>query len=105
MTWSFPMDEDGGFIVIDKPKGPTSHQIDYWVREITGIAKVGHVGTLDPQATGVLAMALGKATRLIDIAHVNTECPDVCSRFTLYPEKNISTGKFQEFQLVYFSGS
>ena len=69
MTWSFPMDEDGGFIVIDKPKGPTSHQIDYWVREITGIAKVGHVGTLDPQATGVLAMALGKATRLIDIAH------------------------------------
>ncbi|MHB8553552.1 MAG: RNA-guided pseudouridylation complex pseudouridine synthase subunit Cbf5, partial [Thermoplasmataceae archaeon] len=69
MTWSFPIDEEGGFVVIDKPKGPTSHQIDYWVRELTGIARVGHVGTLDPQATGVLVMALGKSTRLIDIAH------------------------------------
>ena len=64
MTWSFPMDEDGGFIVIDKPKGPTSHQIDYWVREITGIAKVGHVGTLDPQArTRAFSEALRKAYR------------------------------------------
>lgn len=69
MTWSMPIDDEGGFVVIDKPKGPTSHQIDYWVREITGIKKVGHVGTLDPQATGVLVMALGKSTRLIDVAH------------------------------------
>ena len=58
-----------GFIVIDKPKGPTSHQIDHWVREILGISKVGHIGTLDPGASGVLVMALGKATKLIDIAH------------------------------------
>lgn len=58
-----------GFIVIDKPKGPTSHQVDYWVRQILGMEKVGHVGTLDPGVTGVLVMALGKATKLIDIAH------------------------------------
>lgn len=58
-----------GFIVIDKPKGPTSHQVDYWVRQIIGMEKVGHIGTLDPGATGVLVMALGKATKLIDIAH------------------------------------
>ncbi len=58
-----------GFIVIDKPKGPTSHQIDYWVREITGEKKVGHVGTLDPNVTGVLVMALGRAVKLIDIVH------------------------------------
>lgn len=61
--------ENGCFICIDKPKGPTSHQIDYWVREITGIEKVGHVGTLDPQVSGVLVMALGKAVKLIEIAH------------------------------------
>lgn len=58
-----------GFIAIDKPKGPTSHQVDYWVRKITGMEKVGHIGTLDPGVTGVLVMALGKATKLIDIAH------------------------------------
>lgn len=58
-----------GFIVIDKPKGPTSHQIDYWVRKITGEEKVGHIGTLDPGVSGVLVMALGKAAKLIDIVH------------------------------------
>lgn len=58
-----------GFVVIDKPKGPTSHQIDHWVRTITGESKVGHIGTLDPGASGVLVMALGKAVKLIDIVH------------------------------------
>ncbi|MEM3676000.1 MAG: RNA-guided pseudouridylation complex pseudouridine synthase subunit Cbf5, partial [Thermoplasmataceae archaeon] len=58
-----------GFVIIDKPKGPTSHQVDHWVRQITGIDKVGHIGTLDPNASGVLVMALGKATKLIDIIH------------------------------------
>ncbi len=61
--------EIDGFVVIDKPKGPTSHQVDYWVRKILGMEKVGHIGTLDPGVTGVLVMALGKATKLIDIAH------------------------------------
>ena len=58
-----------GFVIIDKPKGPTSHQIDYWVRSIMGIEKVAHVGTLDPSATGVLVMALGRAVKLVEIAH------------------------------------
>lgn len=61
--------EVDGFVVLDKPKGPTSHQVDYWVRQITGMEKVGHIGTLDPGVTGVLVVALGKATKLIDIAH------------------------------------
>ena len=66
--WLFPLD-DGCFICIDKPSGPTSHQVDYWVRQLTGIEKVGHIGTLDPQATGVLVMALGRAVKSIEIAH------------------------------------
>ncbi|MCW6168828.1 MAG: RNA-guided pseudouridylation complex pseudouridine synthase subunit Cbf5 [Thermoplasmatales archaeon] len=61
--------ELNGFIVIDKPKGPTSHQVDYWVRQILGVNDVGHIGTLDPEVTGVLVMAIGKATKLIDVAH------------------------------------
>lgn len=63
------VEELDGFIIIDKPKGPTSHQIDYWVRQILGVSKVGHIGTLDPNATGVLVMAIGRSTKLIDIAH------------------------------------
>jgi predicted rRNA pseudouridine synthase len=62
-------EELNGFIVIDKPKGPTSHQIDYWVRTMLNVERVGHIGTLDPSVSGVLVMALGHSTRLIDIAH------------------------------------
>lgn len=54
-----------GFLVIDKPPGLTSHDIVAAVRAVTGIAKVGHTGTLDPFATGVLPLALGRSTRLI----------------------------------------
>lgn len=62
-----------GFIIIDKPKGPTSHQVDHWVRQILGVTKVGHVGTLDPNASGLLVMAVGKAVKLIDVAHEDTK--------------------------------
>jgi tRNA pseudouridine55 synthase len=53
-----------GFLVIDKPEGMTSHDVVEMIRHCLGIRKVGHLGTLDPMATGVLPLALGKATRL-----------------------------------------
>lgn len=53
------------FLVIDKPVDLTSHDIVAMVRAVLGIKKVGHTGTLDPFATGVLPLALGPATRLI----------------------------------------
>jgi len=53
-----------GFIVIDKPEGMTSHDVVQAIRRVLSIRKVGHLGTLDPMATGVLPLALGKATRL-----------------------------------------
>jgi tRNA pseudouridine55 synthase len=56
--------KDFGLIVVDKPVGPTSHQIVGMVRKGTGIRKVGHAGTLDPRASGVLVLCLGAATRL-----------------------------------------
>ena len=56
---------DCGAIILDKPSGPTSHQVDSWIRKIFEIEKVGHGGTLDPNATGVLPIAVGRATRLL----------------------------------------
>jgi len=53
-----------GVLVIDKPAGPTSHDIVAVVRRAIGLARVGHTGTLDPLATGVLPLVIGQATRL-----------------------------------------
>jgi tRNA pseudouridine55 synthase len=53
-----------GLLNIDKPQGPTSHDIVARVRRGTRVKKVGHAGTLDPMATGVLVLCLGPATRL-----------------------------------------
>jgi tRNA pseudouridine55 synthase len=55
-----------GILNIDKPAGPTSHDVVHRVRQITGIRRVGHAGTLDPLATGVLILAAGRATRLLE---------------------------------------
>ncbi|MBS3135609.1 RNA-guided pseudouridylation complex pseudouridine synthase subunit Cbf5 [Candidatus Woesearchaeota archaeon] len=54
-----------GVININKPKGPTSHQVSDYVQRILGIKKSGHSGTLDPAVTGVLPVALGRATRIV----------------------------------------
>ncbi len=51
-------------LVVDKPAGPTSHDVVERVRRALGVRRVGHTGTLDPFATGVLPLCLGKATRL-----------------------------------------
>lgn len=54
-----------GFLVVDKPSKTTSNQVVARLRKATGVKKVGHAGTLDPMATGVLVLAVGKVTRLI----------------------------------------
>ena len=54
-----------GALVIDKPKGKTSHDVVDAVRHLAGFRQVGHIGTLDPLATGVLVLLLGRATRLV----------------------------------------
>ena len=54
----------GGVILLDKPYGPTSHQVSAWARDLMGQTKMGHGGTLDPFATGVLPLLAGKSMRL-----------------------------------------
>ena len=54
-----------GAVVVNKPQGKTSHDIVDAVRHLVGFRQIGHLGTLDPLATGVLVLLLGKATRFV----------------------------------------
>ena len=60
---------ENGVVIIDKPCGPTSHQVAAWVKEILHLNKAGHGGTLDPQVSGVLPVALENATKAIGLMH------------------------------------
>jgi H/ACA ribonucleoprotein complex subunit 4 len=54
-----------GFILLDKPNGPTSHETVAWIKKILNIPKAGHSGTLDPMVSGVLPIGLGEATKAL----------------------------------------
>ena len=54
-----------GVVNIDKPKGPTSHEVAAWVKAIIGVNTAGHAGSLDPKVTGLLPTLLGKATKAV----------------------------------------
>ncbi len=76
-----------GIINLDKPEGPTSHQVSAYVRDMLGIPKAGHSGTLDPGVTGVLPTGLGHAARVaqallpagkeyVALMHIHKEVPE-----------------------------
>ena len=78
---------ENGIIILDKPPGPTSHQVDAWIKQILEIDKCSHGGTLDPRVSGVLVIALQNATKLMPILlsspkeyvalmHVHKEVPE-----------------------------
>lgn len=56
---------DSGVVVLDKPCGPVSHEVTSWVKKMLGGIRAGHAGTLDPDVSGVLPVALGRATKLL----------------------------------------
>jgi len=56
-----------GFILLDKPNGPTSHETVAWIKKILNIPKAGHSGTLDPMVSGILPIGLGEATKALII--------------------------------------
>lgn len=59
-----PVKEMEGVLLVDKPQGLTSHDVVYHLRRKLQMKKIGHAGTLDPMATGLLVMLIGKATRI-----------------------------------------
>lgn len=63
-----------GVINLNKPRGPTSHQVSAYAQKIIGIKRAGHSGTLDPNVTGVLPLAIGRATRIVEsLLHAGKE--------------------------------
>ncbi|NWG09183.1 MAG: RNA-guided pseudouridylation complex pseudouridine synthase subunit Cbf5 [Nitrososphaerales archaeon] len=58
---------DYGIILLDKPPGPTSHEVVAWVRRMLGVKKAGHSGTLDPSVTGLLPVGLGEGTKALSL--------------------------------------
>jgi len=63
-----------GLLLIDKPVGPTSHDVVARIRSLTGQRRVGHAGTLDPPASGLLLIVLGRATRLVRFLPHSPKC-------------------------------
>ena len=81
-----------GVLVIDKPTGPTSHDIVACVRRTLSLKKVGHLGTLDPLATGVLPLVVGRATRLASLLAGASKQYDAVIRLGLITDTYDITG-------------
>jgi len=95
-----PIDEhiSKGVINLDKPSGPTSHEIDSWIRRILKVEKTGHGGTLDPKVTGVLPIGIDSATRVIQLLLAAPK--EYVCLMTLHQDVSEDTIKsiFNEFQ-------
>lgn len=82
-----------GFVILDKGEGMTSFRASSFLRKIYGEKKTGHTGTLDPMATGVLPVALGRATRFIDFLPVTDKGYTARFRFGITTDTLDITGK------------
>lgn len=86
-----------GVINLDKPAGPTSHEVTSWVKKVLELEKTGHSGTLDPNVTGLLPVMLGDATKAVDaLLTAGKEYVCLMKLHSLMPEKKIK-GVFSEF--------
>jgi len=92
-----------GVIVVDKPGGCTSHDVVDRVRRIMQMRRIGHLGTLDPMATGVLPLIAGRATRLAQYFRTNEKKYDVLVRFGVttdtYDREGAVTATSPDFEL------
>ncbi|MCX8195497.1 MAG: RNA-guided pseudouridylation complex pseudouridine synthase subunit Cbf5 [Acidilobaceae archaeon] len=79
LPWQRPIEEHikYGVINLDKPAGPTSHEVVAWAKRLLGVKKAGHGGTLDPHVTGVLPVALEKMTKVVGLV-MHSEKEYVC---------------------------
>jgi H/ACA ribonucleoprotein complex subunit 4 len=87
-------------VVIDKPKGPTSHQIAEWTKRIVGTNKAGQSGTLDPGVTGVLPVGIGHATKLLGVL-LSAGKEYVCS---MHLHADVAPENIQDVMLNQFVG-
>jgi tRNA pseudouridine55 synthase len=81
-----------GLLLVDKPAGMTSHDVVQHVRRIYGERSIGHLGTLDPFATGLLVLLLGRATRLANFLDIEPKVYDATVGFGSETDTDDSTG-------------
>jgi tRNA pseudouridine55 synthase len=93
-----------GVVVIDKPAGRTSHDVVDRVRDVFKTRKVGHGGTLDPDATGVLLIGIGRATRLLAYAQAGPKRYRATARFGVTTSTQDASGDVLEERPVRLSG-
>ena len=77
--------EPWGILIVDKSQGWTSHDCIAVARRALGIKKIGHTGTLDPMATGLLPLCIGRATRVIPRADTDQWLTEVAHMRATYP--------------------
>jgi len=86
----------GRVLLLDKPEGPTSHDMVDLARKALSLRRVGHTGTLDPMATGLLVLLLGKATRLAELFRGHTKRYRGAIRFGRSTDTDDRTGQTLE---------
>ena len=82
-----------GVLVIDKPVGPTSHDVVARVRRVLAERRIGHTGTLDPAASGVLPLVIGRATRLARFLSAGDKSYDARVRLGISTETGDACGR------------
>lgn len=87
-----------GIINLDKPSGPTSHEVVSWIKSILNVKKAGHAGTLDPKVTGVLPIALDKATRILRYLQGNAKEYACLMKLHKEVEREALEAVFKEFE-------
>src|ERR1700759_1944374 len=89
-----------GAILVDKPSGPTSHDVVDPIRRRFGIKKVGHCGTLDPNATGLLIIVLGRGTKLSEKLMGDDKVYEGLIKFGTAPDSYFVAGEILETKPV-----
>ena len=82
-----------GVLVVDKTEGPTSHDVVKFARRALGVSRIGHTGTLDPMATGVLPLVVGRATRLAQFLTAGDKSYEATIAFGRSTDTCDATGK------------
>ena len=93
-----------GILVINKEKGYTSHDVVAKLRGILHMKKIGHTGTLDPDAEGVLPVAIGKGTRLVEFLTEKEKTYEAVLRLGVTTDTQDLTGKILEERPAQVSG-
>ena len=91
-----------GIILLDKPPGPTSHEVVAWTKKILNVPKIGHSGTLDPQVTGVLPLGLGEATKALGVLLLGPKEYLALGRLHILPPKGRLEEVLDEFTGVIY---